>query len=112
MPELPKTIRVGYRDYTIGEYEPRLAEAEGNAGWHSAFLMEIRVRTDHRPAEVANTLLHETLHAAYKHGALAPGDDEEHVVTVLANQLTQVWRDNPEFVTFMSTCLWSEGEHV
>lgn len=105
MPELPKSIRVGYRTYTVTEMDPRVAEAEGNYGWHSGLLCEIQVRTDGiAQPEVADSLIHEVLHAAYQLGGLKFDDSEERIVTVLA-QLTQVWRDNSAFVAFMTESL-------
>ena len=103
---LPKSVRVGYRDYAVNEYDARMAEAERQWGWHSSGLHEIQVRLSGlRDSEIANTLLHEVLHAAYQVADIKQGDDEERTVTAIANQLTQVWRDNPELIAFISDAL-------
>ena len=106
MPDLPKTIRVGYRDYAVEAYDKPPIEHAGecDSNWAS-----IKIDVNYGPQRSAELLMHELLHAVYRSGNLAVGDEEERVVTTLANQLAQVWRDNPEFVTFMSSCLWSEG---
>lgn len=105
MASLPTSIRVGYRDYKISEYPARISEAEGNVGWHSGMLNEIAVRVDGQvPSEQADSLIHEVIHACFQVGGLKY-DDEEKIVTILAHQLTQVWRDNPDFVAFMSESL-------
>jgi len=102
---LPKSIRVGYRDYAIESWVPALASAAGRWGECDRMNMVIRIRDDLLPSVTAEVLLHEVIHAAYQMGALDSDDKEERVVEVLGNQLAQVWRDNPEFVVFMSEAL-------
>lgn len=99
---MPTQIRVGYRDFTIEEWPTaracsadRLGECDKDGGI-------IRVRTDFGQVKTASTLLHEVLHAAYHMGNIN-GDDEENIVSIFANQLTQIWRDNPQFVAFMES---------
>ncbi len=65
----------------------------------------IRVRTDLDPVKLANTLIHEVLHACFYIGDIEDDDKQERTVTILANQLTQVWRDNPELVAWINSRL-------
>lgn len=103
---LPSHIRVGYRDFAIEAWEPLDASGASKFGEMSNMAGVIRVRADLPPQELANTLLHEVIHAAHFIGGIQGGEEsEEHTTVILANQLTQVWRDNPDFVAFMSKCL-------
>ena len=103
--KLPATIKVGYRDYTVEAWEPITASANRRLGESDHFGLMIRVRAD-IPAQIkAEVLLHEILHCAWWVGAVEDKDDEERTVSVVANVMSQVWRDNPEFVAFMSECL-------
>lgn len=101
MTVLPSNIRIGYADYSVEDWAYTEALSNGNDGECHNQTRTIRVRNDLNPGRKANVLLHEILHAAYNMGDLSDGCSEEKVVTVLANQLTQVWRDNPEFIRFM-----------
>lgn len=102
MADLPKSIRIGYRDYAVEVLSPREGEARNEFGNHSVIASSIQVRTDTKPFETADSLIHEILHGAWQVAGL-PRKDEEHCVTLLAHQLTQVWRDNPQFVAFINS---------
>jgi hypothetical protein len=102
---LPATIRVGYRDYDVLEISPLKSEAEGAVGRHSAVVCQIELRTDTKPVETADTLVHEVLHAAWSVAGLSVKDGEERIVTQLAHLLTQVIRDNPDLVAYLSEAL-------
>lgn len=98
---MPTTIRVGHLDYRVEDWTPSEAYVNGRFGECDKHHLVIRVRADLPAQRKAEVLLHEVLHAAWEMGDLSDGCAEEKVVTVLANQMTQVWRDNPEFVSFM-----------
>lgn len=68
---------------------------------------EIRIRADLDPVKAANTTLHEVLHACYFVGALRDEDNQERIVSVLANQFTQVARDNPRLMEWLA---WQLGD--
>lgn len=105
MPELPKSIRVGYRDYTVEGFSAHEGANRGRLGECLTDMGVIRIRADLSKEETAKVLLHEALHAAYHNGALEDEDREERIVTVLANQLTQLWADNPALVRFITHSL-------
>jgi hypothetical protein len=93
--KLPETVIVGYRTYDIEDLPSLQSRADGADGWHIGNACVIQVRTENRqPADIANTLLHEILHACWQMGDLEAMSPEEKTVTVLANQLIQVWRKN------------------
>ncbi len=67
----------------------------------------IRIRADIDPIKMANTMLHEVLHACFYIADLQDEDKEERTVTTLANQLSQVWRDNPALIDWLNATLRS-----
>lgn len=92
--ELPKSVRVGYATYKIEEWPVELANAAARHSECDKLNHIIRVRTDMKACETANSLLHEILHAIWNVGAIDSGD-EEKCVTIFANQLIQIMQDNP-----------------
>lgn len=107
-PPFPTAVRVGYRDYVIEKWESRAANERSSWGEHSGQLGVIRideVLIERDPVKAANSLLHELVHACWTNADLADEDKEERVVTGLANQLTQVWRDNPHVIAWINAQL-------
>jgi hypothetical protein len=101
---LPPIIRVGFRDFTVVEVK----EFNGiNFGACDVNQSTIHVCTAFDPLRIANTLIHESMHAAWDSARLGAREAEENAVTHLADQLTQIWRDNPDFVNFVC---WAVGE--
>lgn len=102
MTGIPTSIRVGYRDIAVEAYTTpnfdRHGEYETSTG-------TIRLSMERPPQRLANTLLHEVLHAAWENTNLPAKAAEEDVVTSLANQLAQVWRDNPTLIAYLSETL-------
>ena len=96
--EIPSnTIKVGYRDIEI----------EKSKG---SFYKENNTEIDN--LELANTLFHETMHAAMWVGGLSSGDtpivgekQEEQIVTILSNNFIGIIRDNPWFLPFIQQCI-------
>ena len=105
MADFPTYLRVGPIVYRVVDWDYHAAHSVDRDGECDRANRIIRVREDLNGDDKARILLHEVLHACYSMGDLADGDAEEKVVTVLANQLAQVWRDNPDFVRFMSASL-------
>lgn len=96
---LPKQIRIGGIDYTV---QPRtFVQLEGKSGTHSRMEATIEIANG-VPQETANTLLHEVLHGCYQQAELRADDSEERIVSALSNQLCQVFRDNPKFVSWLT----------
>lgn len=92
-------ITVGYQNIEVRLVQIGLLE--GVYGHFCKKKNYIALCEDQNPPEAANTLIHEVLHAIYTHFDLAAGsaekDPQEHIVTALANGLTQVFKDNPAF---------------
>lgn len=102
MAQMPETIRVGYLDYVVEAWPSSLASTSDRIGECDRQNSIIRIRDDLPPQKTAEVLLHEVLHAAYDMGCIS-GEDEEKIVSIFGHQLTQIWRDNPQFVAFMES---------
>lgn len=103
----PASIKVGFRDYRIESWPAREASASNRFGECDRTNSVIRVRDDLPPQVTAMLAMHEMLHAAWENGDL-PGTDEEKTVAVLANQLAQIVRDNPDFMAVIGRLLRGE----
>lgn len=103
MPALPTALKIGFKDYEIGELSLDEVLAEDRLGDCNDYAGTIRVAVENRrPQDVAETLLHETLHAIWHTHKLQDGDDEERIVSVTAAALAQVLRDNPLLRQFLN----------
>jgi hypothetical protein len=104
---LPRTIKISFADVDI-ETSDDTKFAEENFGEYDSRNNKITISTNSTDRDIANTLLHEIVHASVWYGGLkddgaALEDDkhEEHVVNVLTNQLCQIFRDNPKILTII-----------
>ena len=104
---LPKKIKISFADVDIETYDDTKF-AEENFGEYDSRNNKITISTNSTDRDIANTLLHEIVHASVWYGGLkddgaALEDDkhEEHVVNVLTNQLCQIFRDNPKILTII-----------
>jgi len=98
---LPKKIKVSFADLDVD-----IKPDENNYGEFDATSNTIRISPDITQQDLANTLIHELLHAAVWYGGLKDEGSvlendkhEENVVNVLANQLSQILKDNPKVMT-------------
>lgn len=107
-PDFPKSIRIGWMDYSVEEWCPRDAAGAQRYGEANHAAKNIRVDTSFGPIQSADTMLHEILHALWRHANIDQVDDpsEEFLVGAIASNLTQVWRDNPDFVNWYT---WATG---
>lgn len=96
--KLPDTMTIGHQVYSIEPKDKswfRDSEKFGHCDFLGASIAV--ANEDMNDAHIVNTLIHEVLHALWREYNL-PQDCEEHLVTCLANGLTQTFRDNPDFV--------------
>ena len=103
--KLPSSIRVGCYDVLVQQMGDKEALAHGVHGHYSSIEHIIRINGGLEPIPMLNTLKHEVMHACYDVGGLTDEDEEERIVTVLANVDTQVLRDNPEYNKFIQQCI-------
>jgi hypothetical protein len=102
-PGLPSRVRVGPFDYRVEEWPSSAASAREMLGECDRVNLVIRIRTDIPRQQVAETFLHEILHAIWVVGSMyQAGDDEEKLVTKLSINIFQVMRDNPDVMDFIT----------
>jgi hypothetical protein len=99
---LPRSVVVGYRTYRVDLIDAATADAEKFDGCIQHNLGRIYLDERMSPPAMANTLLHEILHACWYMGGLYEAPVEEVAVVVLSNQLSQVIRDNPDVVKWIA----------
>jgi|TARA_R110000772_G_scaffold218902_1_gene329491 hypothetical protein len=93
-----KSIKVGPTDFSV-EYVPLNEELFGDFSYITS---RIRIEENLKGPPLVDTVIHEVLHAIWKLGQLKDKkEDEERAVSVMATYLTQVLRDNPEFMPWI-----------
>lgn len=93
----PKRVQVGPIAYTL-----RQDDLITDVGQTHPDRQLILLRTNQAPDYLADTVLHEVLHACLAHTPLELSEEtEEHVCLVLAPALLDVMRRNPELVAFL-----------
>jgi hypothetical protein len=107
---MKKKIKIGYADVDIQLIDKKLFPkwSTEHLGDYDANNQVIRILAKQRPSEELNTLFHEVIHAAVQvsglntdKGPLKKMVDEEQVVSVLANTLQQIFRDNNWFLPYV-----------
>jgi len=97
-------VRIGYKDYTLRFVEGLMNKSD-TMGECFKTLGIIEIDKSLSEIEMANTIIHEIMHAVHHtHGLGYMGnteDAEERVINSLGNGLTQVFRDNPELTTLV-----------
>jgi Zn-dependent peptidase ImmA (M78 family) len=96
-----KSIRIGYRTYQIKAWtdlELVTTESYGQCDKQRGI---IYVCTHLDDVVIADTLLHEVLHAVWHEYGLQDDDREERIVHTLASGLIQVMRDNPQVIRYL-----------
>lgn len=96
--KLPSKLRIGYQTYSLVDSTEVLTELnyQGRTDKNQA-LIEFSNR--YPDEEIADTLIHEVLHAIfYNYIYDLEGMDEEAIVTMVAHGLSQVFKDNPKFI--------------
>ena len=102
---LPRAIKVGIYEFTLVDWDPNEAEAEGALGICDRFNFDIKVRTDIPDSSYAETLEHEINHACWHAGALKSRATEETVVNRLTPIMMMARRDNPEIYAWIDRAI-------
>ena len=105
-PAIPTTLRIGPHTYDI-RHDPETAKrvrAAGHAGNSEAQQLLIQLDTDQPHTQLADTLIHESLHCMWNQTSLPAGlsAEEEAVVLALSPLLLGMLRDNPELVAYLT----------
>ena len=97
---LPAHIKVGPFDVAVVEIAADVASRLREDGDFDGDTIHVAAG-QHGPA-LADTVLHELLHAIFQTFALKDDDDEERIVSALATGIIGVLRDNPNFATWLT----------
>lgn len=100
--EMPKVVKVGAFDFSIEDWHPRTAANKGRYGECEFLNFVIRIDQSHRRCKVADTLIHEILHAIFWVWGIEDGDKEERLVNTLSTAICTVWRDNPDVIAWIN----------
>ena len=96
-----KSIKVGYRNYSLEEWKQTVASANEAQGQFFAKEGVIGYTAEETGVSHANTLIHECLHAIiYQWNMDLEEKVEESVVNGLANGLTTIFVDNPKLMDY------------
>ncbi len=102
---VPAAVIVGPHVYRIAATRKaeRKLTADGNLGMCDTTTSTILVMPGQSPTQLADTLLHEIIHAAFDQTPLRQGNTgtEEEIVSALTPILLGVLRNNPEFVELL-----------
>lgn len=100
----PKFVKIGYADFRIKPFSPDKEKDENcNQGETNFADHEILYTKKQNKLEHTNTILHEVLHSiCYIFGLkFTKFTKEEECVNTLANGLITLFRDNPEFLSWL-----------
>jgi predicted SprT family Zn-dependent metalloprotease len=107
---MPKKVKIGYANYNIIQ-QKEILEGKGKKREELLGLCymqesEIKICKSQSKEELANTLLHEILHAImWSQGLKLSESTEEKVVTQITNGLCCVIKDNPELISWLKKSL-------
>ena len=105
MANLPEAVKVGGFNLLIKGFTPlesKSKQLRGELSWHQ---QSITLDMNEHPALLAETLIHEVLHAIYRAYDLQGEDDEERTTTTLGLGIVQVVRDNPVLIKAIDSLL-------
>jgi len=97
---LPEYIKVGPYDISVRVISSELAARLKEDGDFDG--ETIHIADGQRGPQLADTILHELLHAIYATFGLKDEDEEERIVSALATGLVGVLRDNPNFARWLT----------
>jgi len=102
--QVPKSIKVGYRDYKLEEWKQTVATANEAQGQFFQKEGIIGYVASEKGVCHANTLLHELMHAIiYQWNIELDEKKEENLVNTLSNGLTTIFVDNPDLMDYLKT---------
>ena len=99
----PKEITVLGLTYKI-KFVPLEDVGNDKLGWCDCTTLQLYIAEDQPRSALANTFLHEVIHAINYSMGISSGD-EENLTNRLANGLCAVWRENPEVFKWWATTI-------
>lgn len=101
--KLPDKIKIGWKDIDLETVKVSFVKNNSDYwGQYIARQNKIEIQEEAKGQDLANTLIHEVIHAIVYHsslnaegGPLSEHNDEEQTVNSMTNWLMGVFRDNP-----------------
>lgn len=105
---MPKKVRIGFSTYEIRIMDRDSGDINGICGSSHAIKQVITITDQMAPQQVANTFLHEVIHAVHHMAGLmhreVPASEEEYT-NLTANGLCAFMQDNPEAMLWVMNTL-------
>lgn len=115
---LPKSIKVGYANYLMQMFAPKIQkndagdELQQPMGETNTQGHVVKINSEQNFDEVANTMIHELLHAMcyifridFKNEL-----EEEKYVAAFSNAITTVFKDNPDLIDWIKETQHAKSE--
>ncbi len=93
-----KKVKIGAQVYALSRKEKVYQDGSEVMGLCHKNISVIEYGSQYPEEVLADTVLHEVLHAVWHNYLDEPQAEEEKAVTMLAHGLIQVIRDNPKFI--------------
>jgi len=107
--KLPDQIKIGWKDVDLQSV--KFSFFKNNSDYWGQYIArqnKIEIQEEAQGQDLANTLVHEIIHAIVYHsslnaegGPLYESDDEEQAVNSMTNWLMGVFKDNPWLLDFL-----------
>lgn len=91
---MPKTVKIGGYRFKIKAAGKNSSDIAGVMGTAQYISMLIRIRMGLKPLQLANTFIHEVIHAIHWNYGLNDDSHEEEFTNLTANGLCAFWQDN------------------
>ena len=98
--KIPTEVKVGPHIYRVVVDEDRLLVDSGQLGHTNKEKLIIAIEADQAPSQLADTLIHELVHAMLSSMGLDEGT-EERVANGLAPDILLLMQDNPELIKYL-----------
>jgi hypothetical protein len=106
----PTHIKIAGQDIKVVAMPRNVAQQNRQYGEYSAWDETISIYFKGNPLQVIDTFIHEVLHAVWDVYGLQRKDTEERSVSITATAITQIIRDNPDWVSWALELLYGEDE--
>lgn len=105
MSAFPKSVKVAAFDFKIEPWTAIQAHSSRKYGECSVEEFTIRIQENLDHFKAIDSLMHEIGHAIYWAYSIEDEDKEERVVSTFGTAWTQVFRDNPDVIRFLTEAL-------
>lgn len=95
--KIPKKIVIGFRTFDVSVCDS-LPNIMGSVNTNRRI---IYIEAGHHQHDMLDTIIHECLHVMVDDSKLVDESDEEKLVAILANKLTELFIRNPKLLDWM-----------